>query len=942
MKSISRFALLAFGLSLSFFSNAQWTLVEKVEGVASDYIIPYEKYELSQNGLRLIIHEDHSDPIVHVQVAYHVGSARESVRNSGFAHFFEHMMFQGSANIDDEEHFEIISEAGGTNNAFTSFDKTVYINTAPSNLTETLLWMEADRMGTHLEGFTEAKFNNQRDAVKNEKRQSYDNQPYGMVGENMFKTLFVNHPYESMPIGYVDDLDIAEFNDLRNFFLRWYGPNNATVVVSGDVNPNEVKQWVEKYYGGIAKCPEVRKQRAPRPLLPTDVYVPMTDNIWLPLTTMAFPTVKEYHPDEPALDILGELLGGSNNSLLYQNFVKTEDAVQASAGHSTLELAGMFQVQVVAGFMGMGFNDVETRIRKTFDEFNKKGVSEEDLNRVKASMKSSAIDQMNSVQSKALLLSHWDMMRDGSYNMKNEINRYEKVSAADVMRVFRRYVLNKKAVIVNVSRQAPKEGDDEKPKSINPHANQAKVPDPQYSGLTYTPPKDNFDRSVRPIIPKAKAITLPDYYKSSFDNGAKVIGNVSQESPKIYIYFDFEGGHLLEADKKIKSGTASLTAQMLDEGPSDMTSEEYSAALERMGARIRFGSGTTSSTIFVSTLKENIDETLDLLKRALNSPRFSPDEFRRIKKQNLEGIKSRKSNPSWMASSTMNRILFEGSILEEPSDGSFKSVDKIGIDDCKSFYEKFYSPNVLNVAIVGDISEESILSKLDFVKSMKNKNVVVPDPPAPKGPETTTVYLVDKPYAAQSVVMAAFPSLPFDYKGEYFQNTVMNFSLGGTFNSRINLNLREDKGYTYGARAGFSGNKFYGTYRFSSNIKKEATDSAIAEFMKEVTNFKANGITQKELTFTKNSILLSKALDYETPNQKLGFLANIIEYDLPETYTQEQEEAINKLTIDEVNRLAKKNLKPENMAIIVVGHAYKIRPGLEKLGYGKLKVMTVE
>ena len=381
MKNILTLAIVAIMYS---FSTAQtsFELVEKVTPEEGKVLIPYEKYKLPANDLTLIIHEDHSDPIVHVRVAYHVGSARESIRNSGFAHFFEHMMFQGSKNVADEEHFKIISESGGTNNAYTSFDKTVYHQTATSNMTETLLWLEADRMGTHLEGFTQKKFENQRNAVKNEKRQRYDNQPYGMVNEILFKSLFANHPYEWTPIGFVDDLDMASFEDLRNFFLRWYGPNNASLVVSGDVDPEEVKVWAEKYFKGIAKCPEVRDMYPKKPALSMDYYVKDYDNIFAPLTLMAFPTVPEYHADEAALDILGEIIGGGNNSILYKNLEKKELALQVGAFHTTLELAGMFAVQVVtkptmAG--GMSEADVEKNIRASIEEFETRGVSDEDL-----------------------------------------------------------------------------------------------------------------------------------------------------------------------------------------------------------------------------------------------------------------------------------------------------------------------------------------------------------------------------------------------------------------------------------------------------------------------------------------------------------------------------------------------------------------------------------
>ncbi|MBI1305734.1 MAG: insulinase family protein [Bacteroidetes bacterium] len=932
--------LLFLGITPAF---AQYTLIEKVEPNTDNTVIPYLKYRLDTNNLTLIIHEDHSDPIAHVQVAYHVGSARENVGNSGFAHFFEHMMFQGSKNVADEEHFKIISEAGGTNNAFTSFDKTVYHQTAPSNLTETMLWLEADRMGTHLDGFTLEKFNNQRDAVKNEKRQRYDNQPYGMVSEVLFKTMYPNLPYEWTPIGFVDDLDAADFNDLRNFFLRWYGPNNATVVVSGDVNPEEVKKWVLKYFGTINQCPEVRSQRPFSPIMPTDQYQAMTDNIFLPLTSMSFPTVENYHRDQAALDILSELLGGGNNSLLYKKLVKTEQAVQASAGHNSLELSGFMNINVVGTFMGLNFKETEDKIREVLNEFGTTGISDEELARIKMVFKSSIVDQANSVQSKALLLSEWSMMKGNGYNLKDELDRYETVTKEDVMRVYRKYIQNRKAVILNVGPEPMgQKQDEEKSKSVNPHAGQEKKIDPQYVGLTYNPPKDNFDRSKRPVVPAGKTIKVPEYYSTKFENGLKVIGARSEESPKVYLYIEMAGGHLLEADKKIQSGTAYLTSQMMDEGTKTKTSEEFSAALDRLGSNISYGSNESSTTIFVQCFRENLDATLKLLEESMTTPRFDAKDFQRIKKQNLDGLRNQKSSPSYLAQNTFNQIMFEGSILAEYYTGDAKTISKISVEDCINFYNQFYSPNVATLSIVGPINEQEVMSKIGFLKNWKNKNVVVPALPEPKTVEKTTIVLVDKPYAPQSLVIAGYPSLKYDFKGDFYKNTVMNFALGGAFNSRINLNLREDKGYTYGARSGFSGNEYYGRYVFSGNIKKEATDSSIMELMKELINYKSGGITDEELAFTKSSILLSKALDYETPFQKLGFLNGIIQYDLPKDYTQQQADIVNKLTKAEINALAQKYIKPENLLIIVVGHAYKVKPGLENLGYGKVKVIEYQ
>ena len=928
--------------TIASLAQSSFELIEKVEAQEGKVIIPYEKYKLPNNDLTLIIHEDHSDPIVHVQVAYHVGSARESVRNSGFAHFFEHMMFEGSRNVKEGEHFKIIGESGGVNNAYTSFDKTVYHQTAPKNMTEKLLWLEADRMGTHLESFTQKQFENQRETVKNEKRQRYDNQPYGMVSEILFKSLFSNHPYEWTPIGYVDDLDIATYEDLKNFFLRWYGPNNATLIVSGDVNPEEVKVWAEKYFKGIQKCPEVKNMYPKKPQMSMDYYVTTVDNIFAPLTSFSFPTVPEFHRDEAALDILAEVLGGGNNSIFYKNLTKQELALQVGAGHSTLELAGFLSIQVVtkpAMAGGLSFKEVEEKVRASIAEFETRGVTQEDLDITKAQVLRATYSQLNSIDSKSGILGHFSMMKGDGYGLQDEIDRYNAVTAEDVLSVYNKYIKGRKAVILRVEREANKDDDDDTPKSVNPHANDPKKIEAQYEGLVYNGPEQDY---TTPSVPAAKAFTLPDFYREKFDNGLEVIGTQSSESPLVYFYIDMEGGHLLESDKKVSTGTAMMTASMMGEGTEKLTTEQFSRELEKLGSSISFNSGTMNSSIFVSSLSKNVDATLVLLKDALFQPRFDAADFKRIKEQTIEGLKSQKSNPSVMANKAWGKIMYEGTILSDYYYGDFKSINKIGLDEVKSFYNSYYSPNVSTLVVSGDISKEDALSKLSFLKEWKNTNVVVPAIPELKMPSKTVIYLVDKPYASQSTIYAGHPGPKFDYKGDYFKSGVMNYTLGGAFNSRLNLKLREDKGWTYGARSGFSGNKQYGVYRFSGEIKKEATDSAVQVLMEEVIKFSNTGITQEELDFTKSSITLSEALDYETPFDKLNFLNSIIENDLPKDYTIQQAAMIKGMSVADINAVAKAQLKPDNMVIIVVGHAYKVRDGLNNLGYGKIKEITVD
>src|SRR4030095_15465707 len=352
---------------LCFVTTAQTKLVEKVTKKGSEIVIPYEKYVLP-NGLTLIIHEDHSDPVVHVDVTYHVGSAREEIGKSGFAHFFEHMMFQGSDHVADEQHFKIVTEAGGTLNGSTTRDRTNYFETVPSNQLEKMLWLEADRMGFLMDAVTQQKFEIQRATVKNERGEKYDNSTYGLVGEIASKNLYpYGHPYSWLTIGYIEDLNRVDVNDLKNFFLRWYGPNNATVTIVVDVNTADVVKLVEKYFGSIPRGPEVQKVVVPSVELDKDRYVSYTDNyIRLPLLNIVFPTLPTFHKDMAAPNGLSQILGQGNTSLLYQQLIKPQLALQANVYSQLSELAGEFIIRVVP-MPGKTLTDMEEIVRASLE-----------------------------------------------------------------------------------------------------------------------------------------------------------------------------------------------------------------------------------------------------------------------------------------------------------------------------------------------------------------------------------------------------------------------------------------------------------------------------------------------------------------------------------------------------------------------------------------------
>ena len=937
---MSKLNLLLFSLLITFslYSSNENQPILLNEASTNTLDIPFEKWQLS-NGLKVLIHEDKSDPLVHVHVTYHVGSNRETAGKSGFAHFFEHMMFQGSENVPDEKHFEIINNAGGNMNGNTTSDRTVYFQTVPSNYLETALWLEADRMGFLLNAVTPEKFENQRDAVKNEKYQNQISRQYGMSYEILGQNLYPpSHPYNWPVIGYTDDIDRATLEDLKNFFLRWYGPNNAILTITGDVNSEEVLPLVQKYFGSINRGPDVRKQRAMVPRLSSDIYTGYTDNVYLPLTDIVFPTVPNYHKDEAPLDMLAALMGEGKKSIFYKNFVKSEKAIQASVSHPCRELSGEFHFTVLTfpdwqEDQGIYFNNIEADIRNTIAEWEEKGFSDEDLEMVKAEMISQSVDMKTSLSSKASMISQWEWLGSGKYNVSSEIDRYKNVSRADVMRVFNKYIKNRKAVINQVRPKSPFVKELDSLISRNPNADLILKEDPQYDNLIYNKANSEFDACCRHTQPEPaapKTPKIPEFYKENFSNGLKTIFSQTNEIPKVYMRLKINGGSLLEDSKK--TGVANLTAQMMNESTKNKSSEDISVELQKLGSTVSFSSEDDMTTLFIECLTENFSQTIDIVEEKLFSPAFNDDDYKRIKKTNIQGLESMKKNSQYLASTAMGKVLFGNSPYGNSM--SEKNIKKIKIKDIKEFYNN-YSPNVSELVAVGNISKEEFYSELDFLRKWENKNINLPSSFEFPEDNTTQIYLLDKEGASQSFILMGHKSNTYDADGEFFKSQIMNKSLGGGASGRLFLNLREDKGYTYGAYSFFMGEKQTGVFGIQTSVKTEVTDSALTEIFSILDNYTNNGITSNELKSTKESFLNSASMKYETPNQKLGFLNRILTYDLDPSYIEKQADILNNMSLEEINSIASNKIRPNEMAIVIVGNKYLIKKKLENLSSNK-------
>jgi len=914
---------------------SQTKLIEKVSKTADEVIIPYEKYQLS-NGLTLVIHEDHSDPLVHVDVTYHVGSAREELQKSGFAHFFEHMMFQGSENVADEEHFKLISDAGGTLNGSTNRDRTNYYETAPSNQLELLLWLEADRMGFFLDAVTQEKFEVQRATVKNEKGQNYDNRPYGRWTEINAAALYpYGHPYSWLTIGKLEDLDRVDVEDLKKFFMRWYGPNNATLTVGGDVNPQDVIKMAEKYFGVIPSGPEVKPLKLDAPTLDADRYVSYVDkNIRFPALLFSYPTVPRFHPDEAPLDCLSEIIGIGQSSFLFKQFVLTKKAIQASSFNSASELGGELAFFVLP-FPGKTLAEFEKEMRQVLLDFEKAGVSDDDIIKFKANQESNFINGLASVSGKVSQLASYETFMSNPNGIKMDLERYQNITKEDVMRVYDKYIKGKPAVIMSVVPEdgsAPAQADN----YVIPTEGNNPFPKTDYSGLSYTRPTgDKFDRSVQPTPGASPLVKVPEFWSKKLDNGIKVIGTKTDEIPVVAVQLNINGGHRMDMYSPDKSGLALLTAGLMNESTENYTSEQVQEELRKIGSSINVYADNSQTTVSINTLKKNLGRTMEIVEEVLYRPKFSQEDFDRIKKQQLEGLKSEMKDPASIASNVYRRLLYgDDHIYSVPSSGIEESVEKITLDDVKNFYAKYYAPELSELVVVGDISQKDVMSSLNFLNQWENKSAKLPEMPAVSDQEKTKIYLVDKEQAPQSQIRIGYVTdMPYDATGDYFKSYLMNYALGGAFNSRINLNLREDKGWTYGARSYFNSNDDPGPYTASAGVKGEATAGAVSEFMKEITNYRKDGITDEELDFMRNSIGQRDARSYETPRQKASFLSRIVHYDLDKNYVDEQTEIIQNITKEEINALAEKTLQTDNMNIIVVGDKASNIDALNELGY---------
>ncbi|MGF1842975.1 insulinase family protein [Vibrio clamense] len=919
-------------VSVPFFSSLPKgvTLVEEVDSSAGKVMIPYSKYQLD-NGLTVILSPDDSDPLVHVDVTYHVGSAREEIGKSGFAHFFEHMMFQGSEHVGDQQHFKIITEAGGTLNGTTNRDRTNYFETVPSNQLEKMLWLESDRMGFLLNAVSQKKFEIQRDTVKNERAQSYDNRPYGLMWEKMGEALYPEgHPYSWQTIGYIEDLDRVDVNDLKAFFLRWYGPNNAVITIGGDIDVDQTLEWVNKYFGSIPSGPDVENAPKAPAILTEDRYITLEDRIRQPMVLIGWPTTYRGDSSESSVNALANVLGSGTNSYLYQNLIKTQKAVDAGAFQDCAELACTLYVYAMGDSGDKGdLTHLYSEVMATLEQFEAQGVEQERLDQITGSAEANAVFALQSVRGKVSQLASNQTFYGQPDRLESKLNQIRSVSPESVEKAYDDFIKGKAKVTLSVIPKGEQKLAVRKATFTTPDRTlpeYKKVTDDQ---LVYRRAVDEFDRSQIPEVAQAVKAEMPSLYKLHYTNGTELLGTVSNETPTVQLQIQLPAGERYVP--RGKEGLANFTAAMMEEGTQAHSIEALQAQLDRLGSTINISAGAYTTKITVSSLKQNLSETLAIVEEQLFTPAFELDDFERLKMQMLEGVVYQHQQPSWMASQATRQVLFGDSIFARSSDGTEQSIKSITLQDIKNFYRDNYTPQGAHIIVVGDVSKREIKKELSFIESWEAEAAPLLRPQIVKPLTEQKLYLVDKPGAPQSIVRMVRKGLPFDATGELYLSQLANFNLGGNFNSRINQNLREDKGYTYGAGSYFASNRETGAIVFNAQVRADVTVASIIELQNELQEISISGLTQDEVDFMRLAVGQQDALKYETPAQKAMLLSNILAFSLDEDYLQQRNDIVEMVDKETLNNLARKWFDPNDYQFIVVGDAKTLKPELEKL-----------
>ncbi len=874
--------------------------------------INHEKFALP-NGLDVILSQDRSLPVAAVNVWYHVGSKDEEAGKTGFAHLFEHVMFEGSKN-HDASYFDPLQKVGANLNGSTTPDRTNYWENVPSNYLELALWLESDRMGYLLEVLTERKLDVQRDVVKNERRQNYENRPYGMAPMLLQPALFpAPHPYNWTTIGSPEDLDNASLEDVKDFFRRFYTPNNASLAIAGDFDLDDARTLVERYFGDIPAGPEPDRVGRADAALAGTVEMETTDRVQLPRLYMAWPTVPAFSERQPALDMLAAILGDGRSARLYRRLVQeTRAARDVRVYHHDQEIAGEFMIQATAN-PDHSLDELEGEIRDQLRRIAGGEVGEDEIQRAKNRFQASHVFQLErfgGFGGRADQLNYYNIMAGDPAFINQDMDRYAAATAADV------------------SAAARTLGDSMAKLAIRPRAERSASP-------------KAVDRTAAPAPAAQPAFAAPIPTRARLSNGLSVLHIEKRGLPTVAFGLALKGG--AARDPRDRAGLAHLTAAMLPEGTASRSSAEISEGVEFLGSHLRASAGREHALVVSDGLASTWRDALEIMADVCLNPSFPEREFERVRANLLTDLRRVSDSPAGIAARAVRGVMFGAETpYGHPLTGYERSVADTATDDLRAHFAASFNPSAATLMFVGDISADEALAAAESAfggwRAVSDSAAAAFIPPAAPPAERTAIYLADKPGAAQSVIRTGHLTIPRS-DPRFMATQLMNYIFGGQFGARLNMNLRQDKGYSYGYMSTIDWSLGPSMLAAGGAVQTAVTKEAVIETLKEFNQIRREKpIAEDEFTDAVDGVLRSLPSMFETQHRILDSLPRTVVHDLPDDYFVRFPDMVSAVSLADVRAAAEEMLDCDHLKIVIAGDAATIEPGLRELDIPIIRV----
>ncbi len=920
-------------------SIAVWmtVLLTAAAGAAPAPKLRFEKYTL-KNGLDVILYEDHRLPLVAVNLWYHVGPANEREGRTGFAHLFEHMMFEGSKHAGPKGHWRYMEASGASDiNGTTDYDRTNYFETLPSNQLELALWLESDRMAYLLPGIDAEMLANQRDVVRNERRQNTEGSPYGLVEEAMFHALFPKgHPYYANVIGSHQDIESVRLNDVREFSRQYYSPNNASLAITGDIDPVKAKALVEKYFSTIPSGPPVPKITATTPRLTSERRVVVTDQVELPRIYMGWLTPAIYQPGEAETNLLAKILGGGKSSRLYKSLVYEKQIAQDVQIVNSNEMLGTIFELFATAQPGVRLEDLEKAINEEITKLRDDGPTPAELDRARNVIQSQVIQGLQRLGGFGGVADRLNQYNHYLHNpdfLAQDLARYERTTTADLKRVANQQLqFNQRVVVYGLP---GKKVIDDPPRTEAEKEQEKK----ETSTVANVMPEEEW-RATAPQPAAASRFSLPVPASFKLANGLTVLLAEEHHLPAVSAQLVVLSGS--DANPIHQPGLASFTNAMLGEGTARRSAMQVADDVAQIGATLDTGSFSDFSSVSIACLKSNVGQALDVLSDVVLHPKFDAAEIERIRKQRQTEILQLTDDPFQLAFGVFLRSSYGPDHPYGYRNLGTGSVNKtLTREEMLKFWQGAYVPGNSALVLAGDVTSDEARQLAQKYFGDWQGSAQKHASPAVEFHPAQLIRIVDKPNAPQSFVLVGGPGVPRS-SPDYVPNEVMNNALGGLFSSRINMNLREKNGYTYGGFSFFVYRRAPGVFMSGGAIRTDVTAPAVHELLNELNGMRSGEVSPKELKFAKDAFSRSLAGLFETNAQSAATIGNLFTYDLPPDYWAKLPTQIDAVTAADIKRVADQYIHPEAALIVIAGDRAKIEPELTKLSVGSIEMCDAD